>query len=77
MSNALADGPAGGFYTLYHRIPGAMAELIDDGYCGYTLGARGGFSNAATDYDNRIGLSNTVFLGVYNQQGAAPPMPGP
>jgi hypothetical protein len=78
MSNYLMDGAAGGgTYTLYHRIPGAMAELVDDGYCGYNLGVRGGFSNPTMIYDNRTPYANAVFLEVYNQQGAAPPMPGP
>ena len=76
-SNAIMDGPAGGYYTLVHRIPGAMATLVDDGYCGYALGPRGGFSNPNLSYDNRTGVANSVFLEVYNQQGAAPPMPGP
>ena len=77
MSNYLMDGASGGAYTLYHRIPGAMANLVDDGYCGYNLGARGGFSNPTLTYDNRSAFSNSVFLEVYNQQGAAPPLPGP
>lgn len=74
-SNYLQDS---GFYpyTVYHRIPGAMASLINDG-CDYLLGARGGFSNATPTYDNIMSRSNSVFLHVYNQQGAAPPMPGP
>jgi hypothetical protein len=76
MSNYLRDGP-GGFYTLYHRIPGAMANLIDDGYCGYLIGDRGGFSNPALTYDNRSAATNSAFVEVYNQHGAAPPMPGP
>lgn len=77
MSNYLMDGASGGTYTLYHRIPGAMAELVDDGYCGYNLGVRGGFSNPTITYDNRTPYANAVFLEVYNQQGAAPPLPGP
>jgi hypothetical protein len=74
-SNYLQDG---GFYpyTVYHRIPGAMAALISDG-CDNLIGARGGFSNATPTYDNIMSRSNSVFLHVYNQQGAAPPMPGP
>lgn len=76
MSNTLIDGP-GGYYTLYHRIPAGMANLVDDGYCGLVIGARGGFSNPTMAYDNRSGTQNNVFLHVYNQQGAAPPMPGP
>jgi hypothetical protein len=64
-------------YTVYHRIPGAMAALSNDGYCDYLIGTRGGFSNATPTYDNMTSRSNAVFLHVYNQQGAAPPMPGP
>jgi hypothetical protein len=77
MSNYMTDGPGGGYYTLYHRIPAGMAFLQDDGYCGYVIGWRGGFSNQEITFDNRTPLSNSVYLHVYNQQGAAPPMPGP
>lgn len=63
-------------YTVYHRIPGAMASLIQDG-CDNFIGARGGFSNATPLYENWMSRSNSVFLHVYNQHGAAPPMPGP
>jgi len=66
LSNAVADGPYGGYYTLYHRIPGGMAALIPDGYCGYTIGARGGFSNEIPTYDNRQGQTNTVYMHLYN-----------
>lgn len=76
QSNILMDGPRGR-YTVYHRIPGAMAELMNDGYCDYMLGGRGGFSNATPTYHNYTGRANTTFLHVYNQQGAAPPLPGP
>ena len=77
-SNALIDGPYGGYYTLYHRIPGAMANLISDGYCGYYLSARGGFSNnEIVNVDNHTALNNGVYLHLYNQSGNAPPMPGP
>lgn len=77
-SNALIDGPYGGYYTLYHRIPGAMANLVSDGYCGYYLSARGGFSNnAIVNVDNHTALNNGVYLHLYNQSGNAPPMPGP
>lgn len=77
-SNALIDGPYGGYYTLYHRIPGAMANLISDGYCGYYLSARGGFSNnVIVNVDNHTALNNGVYLHLYNQSGNAPPMPGP
>lgn len=41
-SNAAADGPYGAYYTLYHRIPGGMANLVSDGYCGYSLSTRVG-----------------------------------
>jgi hypothetical protein len=79
MSNAILDGPAGGYYTLFHRIPGAMATLVEDPDCGceLTIGTRGGFSNTNNIYDNRMGTQNSVFLHVYNQQGTAPPLPGP
>ena len=77
-SNALIDGPYGAYYTLYHRIPGAMANLVSDGYCGYNMGPRGGFSNdIIVNVDNRTAFNNSVFLHMYNQAGAAPPMPGP
>jgi len=77
-SNALTDGPYGGYYTLYHRIPGAMANLIPDGYCGYNIGPRSGFSNdRIVNVDNRTSLNNAVYLHVYNQEGNARPMTGP
>ena len=77
-SNALRDGPYGAYYTIYHRIPGGMANLLPDGYCGYTIGPRGGFSNAdGVTVDNYTGLQNSVFLHVYNQAGNAAPMGGP
>jgi len=76
--NAAIDGPYGGYYTLYHRIPGAMASLVSDGYCGYYLSARSGFSNdQIVNVDNRTALNNGVYLHLYNQSGNAPPMPGP
>ena len=76
-SNAEMDG-IGGYYTLYHRIPGGMANLTPDGYCGYNLGPRGGFSNGnAVTLDNYTPLSNSVFLHVNNQAGNARPMTGP
>ncbi len=77
LSNVAQDGTDAAIYTLYHRIPGAMANLVSDGYCGYVIGPRGGFSNPTLTYDNRTALANTAFLQVYNQQGAAAPMPGP
>jgi len=77
-SNALIDGPYGAYYTVYHRIPGAMANLISDGYCGYYIGPRGGFSNGVlVNVDNRTSINNSVYLHVYNQEGNARPMPGP
>ena len=76
--NAAIDGPYGGYYTLYHRIPGAMASLVSDGYCGYYIGGRGGFSNdQVVNVDNHTALNNGVYLHLYNQTGNAPPMPGP
>jgi len=76
-SNARRDGAYGAYYTLYHRIPGGMANLLDDGYCGYSFGVRGGFSNSEPTMDNYTGKSNAVFLHVYNQDGNQAPMPGP
>jgi hypothetical protein len=77
-SNALRDGPYGAYYTIYHRIPGGMANLLPDGYCGYTLGSRSGFSNAQlVNVDNYSAPMNSVYLHVYNQAGSAPPMLGP
>ena len=77
-SNALRDGPYGAYYTIYHRIPGGMANLLPDGYCSYTLGARSGFSNAQiVNVDNYSAPMNSVYLHVYNQPGSAPPMTGP
>jgi hypothetical protein len=66
LSNAAADGPNGGYYTLYHRIPGGMASLVADGYCGYTIGSRSGFSNQYPTYANLQGPTNTVFMHMYN-----------
>ena len=66
LSNAVTDGPYGGYYTLYHRIPGGMASLVVDGNCGYTIGLRGGFSNEYPTYDNHQGTTNTVYMHVYN-----------
>jgi hypothetical protein len=77
-NNAAIDGPYGGYYTLYHRIPGGMASLIDDGYCGFMINDRGGFSNnAIVNVDNYTAPNNGVYLHLYNQSGNAPPMPGP
>jgi hypothetical protein len=68
QSNYAVDGNAG-YYTLYHRMVGGMAELISDGYCAYLIG-RSGFSNATPVYDNRTPGRNGVYLHIYNQ--AAP-----
>ena len=77
-NNAAIDGPYGAYYTLYHRIPGAMANLLSDGYCGYTIENRGGFSNnTIVNVDNRSAPNNGVYLHLYNQDGNARPMPGP
>jgi len=77
-SNASVDGPYGAYYTLYHRIPGAMANLVSDGYCGYLIGPRSGFSNnTIVNVDNNTCINNAVYLHVYNQDGNAPPMRGP
>jgi hypothetical protein len=77
-SNAQRDGPYGAYYTIYHRIPGGMANLIPDGYCGYTMGPRSGFSNdQVVNVDNYSAPMNSVYLHVYNQAGSAPPMLGP
>ena len=76
--NAAIDGPYGGYYTLYHRIPEAMASLVSDGYCGYYLASRSGFSNdQGVNVDNYTPRNNGVYLHMYNQSGNAPPMPGP
>jgi hypothetical protein len=77
-SNALMDGESGAYYTIYHRIPGAMANLVSDGYCGYYIGGRSGFSNSRiVNVDNHTSYNNSVYLHVYNQAGVAPPMRGP
>jgi hypothetical protein len=75
---AAIDGPYGARYTLYHRIPGAMANLVFDGYCGYNIGPRSGFSNdVIVNVDNHTAPNNGIYLHLYNQAGNAPPMPGP
>ncbi|NBV77503.1 hypothetical protein EBR66_05050 [bacterium] len=66
--NASLDGVSAGYYTLYHRIPAAMASLESDGYCGQVISGRGGFSNSVyVNVDNYTPLSNAVFLHIYNQ----------
>ena len=72
LSNWAADGPTG-YYTLYHRIPGAMANLIVEEGCTTVIGQRGGISNAAPTYDNRTPTSNGNFIHIYNQNASAPP----
>jgi hypothetical protein len=68
LSNYAVDGNAG-YYTLYHRMVGGMAELIGDGSCSYTIG-RSGFSNANPKYDNRTAKQNGVYMHIYNQAAA-------
>ena len=68
IRNNVIDGTAG-YYTLYHRMVGGMAELISDGYCAYLIG-RSGFSNQAPTYDNRTPTRNGVYLHIYNQAAA-------
>jgi hypothetical protein len=67
-NNFAIDGN-NGYYTLYHRIVGGMAELISDGYCAYLIG-RSGFSNQTPTYDNRTPGRNGVYLHIYNQAAA-------
>ena len=67
-NNFAVDGGSG-YYTLYHRIVGGMAELISDGYCAYLIG-RSGFSNQTPTYDNRTPGRNGVYLHIYNQAAA-------
>jgi hypothetical protein len=64
-SNWLVDG-AQGYYTLYHRIPGGMAQLVPGDACGYGLGNRGGMSNDTPTYINATPLQNGAFIGIYN-----------
>lgn len=64
-SNWLADG-AQGYYTLFHRIPGGMAQLIPGDACGYYIGSRGGMSNDMPTYINATPLQNGAFIGIYN-----------
>lgn len=68
QNNYAIDGGSG-YYTLYHRIVGGMAELISDGYCAYLIG-RSGFSNQTLTYDNRTPGRNGVYLHIYNQAAA-------
>jgi len=64
--NWLADG-AIGYYTLYHRIPGGMAALLQGDACGYSIGARGGMSNQSPMYMNLTPPQNGAFMHVYNR----------
>jgi len=68
-ANWLADG-AVGYYTLYHRIPGGMAELIPGDACGYGIGARGGMSNTEPTFVNLTPPQNGAFMHVYNRAPA-------
>jgi hypothetical protein len=65
-SNWLADG-ASGYYTLYHRIVGGMAELRPGDGCDPVIGSRGGIVNEFPNYINATPLQNGVFIGIYNQ----------
>jgi hypothetical protein len=65
LDNWATDG-ATGYYTLYHRIPGGMAELIPGDACGYYIGQRGGMSNAEPTYTNATPIQNGVFMSIYN-----------
>jgi hypothetical protein len=61
-SNWAIDG-ASGYYTLYHRIPGGMANLNPGGPCGcYTIGVRGGMDMKAPTYVN----ATSALMGIYN-----------
>lgn len=62
LQRAARDGP-NGYYTLYHSMPGLMAEFTTDG-CDKIVANRGGLSNAT--FDNRSSRTNAVFLHVYN-----------
>jgi len=62
-SNWLVDG-ASGYYTLYHRIPGGMANLNSGGPCGcHTIGYRGGMNMERPTYLN---MTSAAFMGIYN-----------
>ena len=62
----LVDG-AGGYYTLYHRIPGGMATLVSEDSCGYAIGARGGMSNENPQFMNLTPPQNGAFMHIYNR----------
>jgi hypothetical protein len=65
-ANWQADG-ALGYYTLHHRIPGGMAELVPGDACGYAIGMRGGMSNTAPTFTNLTPPQNGAFMHVYNR----------
>ena len=65
-SNWALDGPVG-YYTLYHRIPGGMAQLVSGDSCGYYIGSRGGMSNDSPTYVNSTPIQNGVFMSIYNK----------
>lgn len=65
-SNWAVDG-ANGYYTLYHRIPGGMAQLLPGDACGYSIGTRGGMSNAEPTYINATPIQNGAFMTLYNR----------
>jgi hypothetical protein len=74
LRNAANDGPQGGYYTVYHRMPGGFANQVIDTQCGcddqLTIGTRGGFSNSpdrAVTFNNNTQPKNAVFLHVFNQ----------
>ena len=65
-SNWAIDG-ATGYYTLFHRIPGGMAQLIPGDACGYYIGSRGGMSNSEPSYINATSIQNGAFMTLYNR----------
>jgi hypothetical protein len=74
LRNAANDGPQGGYYTIYHRMPGGLANQVINTACGcpeqYIIGARGGFSNnpdRPVTFNNNTQPKNAVFLHVFNQ----------
>ena len=74
LRNAANDGPQGGYYTIYHRMPGGFARQVLDTTCGcndqFIIGTRGGFSNSpdrTVTFNNNTQTRNAVFLHVFNQ----------
>lgn len=65
-SNWLADGAAG-YYTLYHRIIGGMADLKPGDGCDPVLGSRGGIISEVPNYMNATPVQNGAFMGIYNE----------